>query len=384
MNSIIKNFKDWSVLEATAASTSPVFFASAKTSASNIQPDLAAGLGVKPDTLYTVTFPGKDLATALISAASREGSKFGKSLAIDAGSPVKPGTDILEIGGQSLEETGTAVVSKAQAAGITSVKASNNGLLALMRLGKALAIVQNRLKISPSTSANWAVGLTLGGQVEAAGSRETSIWYAKLPTEDGEIGLTDIGNTVSRVIALTALAGSKTAAGKSAEVFINQADPKTRDLYEKYVKGQADPIASVIDLAVKTMAGREILPNSAPSSQAANDLLKQFIAAQSANLVMPKREDQTVKLTSAGEAAFAKICDAAVNSVLPTAAPTDFPGVPADLISSYAGLVKLMFGARFNKPENFDWVQTAHQYTTSAPTVGSKGSVKSQKAEGEI
>ena len=212
MNSIIKNFKDWSLLEAAAPSGS-IFFASAATSASNVKPKLAADLGCKSDILYTITFPGKDLLSALLAFNDRDGAKFGKSLAIDAGTPVKPGTDVMEIAGTKVEESGNVTIAKAQAAGITSIKASNNGLLVLDRLAEGISAIADLIKAQPNAATNWAISLNLGGSIEDNSSRGYSVWYAKLPTAENEQTLSDFGNTIARAIAIAILNGSKTKTG---------------------------------------------------------------------------------------------------------------------------------------------------------------------------
>jgi hypothetical protein len=384
LNTVIKNFKEWSLLEAAAAATGPVFFLSAATSASNVGPDLAANLGVKPDTLYTITFPGKDILTALQTFASREGTKFGKTMVIDAGTPTAKGQDVLEIGGTRIEEAGSAVFTKSQTPSITTIKASNNGLLVLARLAGGLDFLQKTRAITPASAADWAISLNLGGQVNVDESRGYTAWYAKLPSDSNEIGLTDIGNTIARVVSQAILKGSKLPTGQSAEAFINQQDPKNKEIFDLYIKDSADPIGSVSAMAVKAMMNREILPNSEFNSQAANALLQKFINGATTNLIFPKRDDQLVMLTPAGETAFAQICETAVNSILPTSAPAGFKAVPSELISSYSGLVKQMFGTRFKTKDNFNWVQKIHQYAAAKPGVGSTGSVKKQQAEGEI
>jgi hypothetical protein len=383
VNSLIKNFRDWHLLESAAPGGS-VFFVSSGTSSSNVQAKLAADLGCKPDILYTITFPGKDLLGALLSFYKRDGSKFGKSLKIDVGTQVNPGTDMLEIGTQRIAETGNVMITLSQATGITSMKASNNGLLAIQRLAEGIAAVKDLLNAQPSAAANWALSLTLGGNIEDNSSRGYSVWYAKLPNAQGDQSLTDLAKTIATVTATAILNGSKSKTGASAAAFLNLKDSQINADYTMYVKGKADPLAELMPTMVKVLRNRKILSNPTASSQAASGLLAKFIADQAVNLKFPTGSSQFITLTSAGVDAFAKICEAVINSVLPVTGPANFPNVPADLILSYSGLVKLMFGGRFKTAEYFDWVQQAHTYTNSTAKTGTTGAASSQKAEGEI
>jgi hypothetical protein len=377
---IIKNYTGWlneSLSEATTTPSGPaveaVSFISASSSASNLGPNLAAQMGVKVNTLYTIQTKTLGLL-AIIYQDNKFGGEGAKSrgITIDEGTPVAAGQDILEINGKKITEAGAIVFTKAELTGPITIKASGNGLLTLMRFGEALSAMGGTYKNYLGTSKDYAVRFAIGGNVAEKDSRGFSFWFAK----PGEI--TADSSTIAMVLAMALLKAS------GNENRIAQTDPVFSGWHKSQIanKTPQDTIKSITSLTAKVLEKRMMLAQNPPADASAAWNIKNALEM----VQVPQEWAKTkVKLNPTGKAALEPMVDAIAKAVTPIAPPPGFGAESQAVFKSYADMIYNGLIAKRSSVEYwFLAVQEAKDWQTAQSKPGQTGQGTAAQGEGQF
>jgi hypothetical protein len=376
---LIKQYSSWlnESLNEEAPASQPaidaVTFISASSSASNLGPNLAAQMGVKVNTLYTIQLN----TLSHLNFVFQDG-KFGgdqaksRGVTIDEGTAIAAGQDILEIGGKKIVETGSIIFTKAELAGPITIKASNNGLLTLIRFGEGLYKMSSTYKNYLGGSVDWAAKFSMGGNVAEKDSRGFSFWFAK----PGE--LNPDSSSIAMVLAMTMLK----AAGFEDRIAVN--DPVFSGWYKAMIAGKTpqDTIKAMTDRIALTLEKRMML-----AQKPAGDASGAWNIPNPFNLVDPP-EDWTrskVKLDPAGAKALEPIVDAIAKAVTPTAPPPGFGAESQAVFAAYSKIINTgLTSKRTSVAYWFAAVQEIKDWQSGSARPGQTGQGTATQGEGQF
>lgn len=381
MANLIKRYTQW-VNEAestTPKQTGPavdaVTFISASSSASNVTPALAAKMGVEANKLYTFQVRNLSLLTKIYLDGKYMGDQAKASgIVIDPAQAVatKPGEDILEINGKRITETGQLIITKAEATGPLTIKASNNGLLTLIRMGQALSDMGGRYKNYLGTSKEWSAKFSIGGDTKELDSRGFSFWYAK----PGE--LEPDSNLICMIVGMAALKAS----GHENKIAIN--DIVNAGWYKSMIKDKTpqDSINGIAKSLAGSLAKRMMLTQNPPADIAA----AWTIADYKPLMNVPQEWAKTkIRIADAGVKALGPIFDAVVNAVAPTTPPPGFGAESQAALTAYATMIKTGLSSKKGLIGYwFESVQEVHQYGPAGARPGSSGTGSAAQGEGQF
>lgn len=381
MSNVIKRYTQW-VNEAESTAPTPtgpavdaVTFISASSSASNITPNLAAKLGVEANKLYTFQLRTLSLLAKIYADGKFMGDGAKASgVVIDPAQAVatKPGEDILELNGKRITEAGSIIFTKAELTGPITVKASNNGLLTLIRMGEALSTMGGTYKNYLGTSKEWSAKFSMGGNVAEKDSRGFSFWYAK----PGELG--PDSNLLAMIIAMAALK----AAGHEERIAVN--DPVTGSWYNSTIKDKTpqESIAKITDILSKSLAKRMMLTQNPAGDTSAVWTVKDYKPLMN----VPQEWAKTkVKITDVGAKTLSAMMDGLVKAITPTAPPAGFGAESQGVLTAYAELIKSGLLTKKNQVGYwFESVQEVKDWQTGTARPGSSGTGGASQGEGQF
>ena len=381
MSKVIKRYAQW-VNEAenttptqTKPTTDAVTFISASSSASNITPNLAAKLGVEVNKLYSFQLRTLSLLAKIYADGKFMGDGAKASgIVIDPAQAVatKPGEDILEINGKRITETGSIIFTKAELAGPITVKASNNGLLTLIRMGEGLSTMGGTYKNYLGTSKEWAAKFTMGGNVAEKDSRGFSFWYAK----PGELG--PDSNLLAMILGMAALK----AAGHEKRIAIT--DPVNAGWYNSTIKDKTpqESVAKIADILSKSLGKRMMLTQNPAGDTAAVWNIKDYNPLMN----VPQEWAKTkIRINDAGTKALSAMMDGVVNAIVPTTPPAGFGAESQGVLTAYAELIKTGLLSKKNQVGYwFESVQAVHDWQSGSARPGSAGTAGASQGEGQF
>jgi hypothetical protein len=383
---IVKSYTGW-VNEATeptapAAASQAVdgiSFVSASASASNITDQLAATIGIKKDTVYTLTMNN----IALLRFVDTDGSKFGGTnaqsrITINLDSTqktAKPGDDVLEINGKKILETGTIFLKKTELTGQVTITAANNGMLTLVRFANALADMATRQKFYLGNCQNFVLKFALGNPKAEADSRGFSYYWA----QPGKL------NYISNAIAAGVSINLLNTLGLQDSIATS--DPVFSTYFNQWVSGK-DAAAATTAIA-KGAAGfvksRNMLINDQiPELGAAWTGLG---SADFKTLVQYDERSKKFKLLPEGAKRLNVVFNKIAESIAPTKAPVNFGNEGTEVFTGYADIIKtgLATVARNNNITHwFDLVQQVHDWQKGSTTPAPGGSGGKNQGEGQV
>jgi hypothetical protein len=383
-NQLIKNYTSWinEAVEATALSTTApavdgIAFISASTSASNITDQLASNIGIKKDTVYTLTMQN----IASLRFIDTDGSKFGGAQAqtritinLDSTQKTaKPGDDMLEINGRKLLETGTIFLKKTDLTGPITITASNNGMLALVRFANSQADMATRFKFYLGNCQNFVLKFTLGNPVAEADARGFSYYWAK-PNQ-----LSPISNMIAASISVNLL----NTLGLPDH--IAQTDPVIGPYFTKFINGKDASTATneIANGAAGFVKGNRMLVNNPiPDIGAAWTGLS---AADLKTVVTYNESSKKFKLLPEGlkrlTAVFTKIAEA----IAPTKSPVEFGNDGAAVFAGYTEIIKNgLLSKSSGLNDWFDRVQSVQAWSGSSSSPGGGGTGGKKQGEGQV
>ena len=189
-----KRFVNESVVnEAAGDENKTIVFLSGKASATRLGEEVAKQLGIKRDAIYTLELPSFGSLAYIANKETGAAGDFTK--ATEANPKIKltdtgkksVGKDVLIINGKEIKEgKGTIVFEKSEISGkALTITVSNNGFLAMVRLGSAMlqCSVSSKDSVKPSglswyNATNSSIEIGLGGNVKDESSREGTFTYA--------------------------------------------------------------------------------------------------------------------------------------------------------------------------------------------------------------
>jgi hypothetical protein len=194
---IVKSFRAFLnesiVNEAAGEDNKTIVFLSGKASATKLGEEVAKQLGIKKDVIYTVELPSFGTLAFIANKESGPGGNF--TLGAEKNNKIKitdtgkksAGKDVLIINGKEIKD-GKGIISfeKDEVLGKSlTITASNNGFLAMVRLGSAMVqcAAKSRDLVKPSglswfNATNSSLELGLGGNPKDESSREGTFAYA--------------------------------------------------------------------------------------------------------------------------------------------------------------------------------------------------------------
>lgn len=377
---IIKNYSNWLNEDQTQPAAAPaqpaadgIAFIAASASASNLAD--ATKFGFKKDIVYTITM--KDLGR--LRFLDTDGSKFGGPSAqitvnLDSTEKVaKPGDDMLEINGKKIYEAGTLLIKKAEMPGPITIKASNNGMLVLIRFGNALADMATRFKFYTGNCKNFAAKFTLGKAVAEADARGFTYYWAK----PGTLGPTSNGLVSSVAIATLELLGLKDHIAVTDGVFGS---------YYKWVAGKdaAGASTEITNKIAGFVKGNRMVTNAPlPDTTAAlATITRNDIDA----LVQYDERNNKFKLKPEGMKRIKEAIIKIATAIAPVKPPVDF-GEANDVFAGYGDIIKtgLMTKAvDYNISTWFDSVQKEQEWISGGNAPGGSGQNKATQGEGQV
>jgi len=189
-----KRFVNESVVnEAAGDENKTIVFLSGKASATRLGEEVAKQLGIKRDVIYTLELPSFGSLAYIANKETGAAGNFTK--ATETNPKIKltdtgkksVGKDVLIINGKEIKEgKGTIVFEKSEISGkALTITVSNNGFLAMVRLGSAMlqCSVSSKDLVKPSglswyNASNSSIEIGLGGNVKDESSREGTFTYA--------------------------------------------------------------------------------------------------------------------------------------------------------------------------------------------------------------
>lgn len=403
MNSLIKNFKDWGLLEAAAQPATPaasVMLIRAWTDSSPVGPETTKRLGGF-DKEYTITPKSGTLLQALFNF-SKAGESAVLSNYVNLGNPtpVAVGTDRLTIGNKTINQKGEITVLKAEfdTPGV-SVIASGNGLLALARVGFAMNKTFTRSKIDASGAANYAISFVMGGEPKEDASRKAAITYigtgSKLYTIGNSLTCATSIALLNKGTVVTPIPTTPTVAAKS---FIEAKDP----YWSKYLKlvDVADPASALVKFAVNCLLNDSYMVNATPDSASATAALSSLIKQSQAVVIHPKQQggkaipvpveagSDNVALTMDGATQIKSILTSIADSVLPVSLPAGFDASAQPVLETYRQMLKAGLLQSLNGDtaigERFNSVQSAYKWTQGEASPAVNLSLDGKVSSGEF
>ena len=379
---IIKTYSSWlneAVAQPAVAQGQPaqdgIAFIGVSCSASNLAD--ASKFGFKKDIVYSITLP----YLGQLKYLDDDGSKFGGPAAtskitinLDSTEKVaKPGDDILEINGKKIYEAGTIIMKKTDISGPLTIKASNNGLLALIRFGNALADMATRFKFGIGSCKNYTAKFTLGKAVAEADARGFTYYWAK----PGTLGPSSNGLVSAVAIATLELLGLKDHIALTDQVFGS---------YYQWVAGKdaatASPIiADKIAKFVKT--NRMIINEPVPNTSAA---LATITKASMNSLVQYDQRASKFRLTPEGIKRIKSAVDTIAAAITPTKPPVEFSD-SADVFAGYSDIIKTGLMVKSNDADIASWfdkVQAKQTWSPAGQLPGGSDRVKASQGEGQV
>jgi len=377
---IIKTYSNWlnEAIDQPAQgqqTADGIAFIGASCSASNLAD--AAKFGFKKDIVYTITLP----YIGQLIYLDTDGSKFGGPAAtakitinLDSTERVaKPGDDMLEINGKKIYETGTILMKKTEISGPLTIKASNNGMLALIRFGNALADMSTRFKFGIGLCKNYAVKFTLGKAVAEADARGFTYYWAKPGTLGG------VGNGLISALSIATLEvlGLKDHIATTDGVFKS---------YYAWVAGK-DSAAASTEITSKIagfVKGNRMLTNEPlPDTTGA---MATITKADMQALVQYDERNKKFKLKPEGAKRLTEAATKMVTAIMPVKPPVEFGDV-ADVFAGYGEVIKngLMYKVNpYNLSYWFESVQSTHEWRSGGKSPGGAGTGGAKQGEGQV
>jgi len=194
---IIKSFKAFineSIInEAAGEDNKSIVFLSGRASSTRLGEDVAKQLGIKKDVIYTVELPSFGSLAFIANKESGPAGNF--TLGAEKNNKIKitdtgkksVGKDVLIVNGKGIKDgKGTILFEKEEVLGKSlTITASNNGFLAMVRLGSAMlqCAAKSKEMVKPSglswfNATNSSIELGLGGNPKEESSREGLFTYA--------------------------------------------------------------------------------------------------------------------------------------------------------------------------------------------------------------
>jgi hypothetical protein len=390
---IIKNYSNWlneDLAQQAAVPAQPaadgIAFIAASASASNLAD--ATKFGFKKDMVYTMTM--RDLG--MLRFLDTDGSKFGGPSTQNSTNPqgqptaakitinldsttkvAKPGDDMLEINGKKIYEAGTLLIKKAEMSGPITIKASNNGMLLLIRFGNALADMETKFKFYIGNCKNFAAKFTLGKAVAEADARGFTYYWAK----PGTLSPTSNGLVSSVAIATLELLGLKDHIAVTDGVFGS---------YYKWVAGKDAAGASTeITNKIAGFVNRNRMVTNSPlpdTTSALATITKKDMDA----LVQYDDRKNKFKLKPEGTKRIKEAIIKIATAIAPVKPPVDF-GDANDVFAGYGDIIKtgLMTKAvDYNISTWFENVQAKQDWISGGKAPGGSGQNKATQGEGQV
>ena len=389
---IIKDYSNWinedlNQAPATVSqATDGIAFIGASASASNLGD--ATKFGFKKDIVYTITM--KDLG--MLRFLDTDGSKFGGpsmqtstmpngqqaaarlTINLDSTEKVaKPGDDMLEINGKKIYETGTLLLKKPELGGQITIKASNNGMLLLIRFGNALADMATRFKFYMGNCKNFAAKFTLGKAVAEADARGFTYYWAK----PGSLG--PVGNSLITSLSITTLE----LLGLKDHIFTSDS---TFNGYYAWTSGKDSASASNV-IATKVagfVKGNRMLTND-PLPDVSSALSKITNTDMNA-IVQYDERNKKFKLRPEGITRIIAAANTIATAIAPVKPPVDF-GEVNDVFAGYGDIIKTGLIAKANAENINNWfekVQSAPNWIRGNAAPGGAGKGGATQGEGQV
>lgn len=389
---LIKNYSNW-LAEATAQPGQPtarpvateevngIALIAASASSSNVKD--ATKFGFKTDTVYTITVPSLGTLRLLADDGNRFGGPNTKTAENPSGrvqinldsteKTAKPGDDLLEIAGKRIYETGDLLLKKTELTSPVTIKASNNGMLVLLRFAGALADMKTRFEFYLGNCKNYAVKFALGREISGPDARG----YAYYWTRPGALGGISSSIAASVSIAALELLGLGSSIADSDEVF---------NSYHGWVRGK-DSATSSTEIAGKIAkfitANRTLVNDPMPNTAGA---LAKITKADLQKLVTRDTKTNKYSLTQEGQRVLTDAATAIATAVTPSKPPAEFAGV-ADVFAEYSKIVRDSLLTKTNPTSIANWfstVQGVQSWKTGAQAPGSTGTGGAKQGEGEV
>jgi hypothetical protein len=377
---IIKNYSKWvneSINEATPAQAAPaaeaISFIAASSSASNLGAGLAQKMGVKVNTLYTIQVQKLSHLTFIFQDGKFGGDEAkARGITIDAGTPVTAGQDILEIAGKTITETGSIVFTKAELGGPFTIKASNNGLLTIIRFGEALYTMGGTYKNYLGNNKDWAARFTMGGNVTEKDSRGFSFWFAK----PGEVSADS--STIALIVAMSLLKAS------GNETRIAKNDPVYGGWYNAVVAGKTpqESIKVITDRTAADLQKRMMLvQNPTP------DVTASWKIPNPLDLVIAPNEWEKIKakLKPTAKALLEPVVEAIAKSIAPVTPP---PGFGPESQAVFNAYTKMIYDGLVSKKGRVEYwflaCQDVNTWSKGTQQPGQAGQGTAAQGEGQF
>jgi hypothetical protein len=390
---IIKDYLNWINEDLNQAAAAPaqqtadgIAFIGASASASNLGD--ATKFGFKKDIVYTITMTNLGMLRFLDTDGSKFGGPSTQNSTLPNGQPAgaritinldstekvaKPGDDMLEINGKKIYETGTLLLKKPELGSQITIKASNNGMLLLIRFGNALADMATRFKFYIGGCKNFAAKFTLGKAVAEADARGFTYYWAK----PGSLGPTSNGLISSISIATLELLGLKDHIATTDGVFKG---------YYAWVAGKDSAAASteITNKIAGFVKGNRMLTNSQlPDTSSA---LSKITKADLNTLVQYDDRNKKFKLKPEGITRITAAANTIAAAIAPVQPPVEFGDVD-DVFSGYGDIIKagLVTKAKADTINTwFDSVQSTHNWFSGTPAPGGAGKGGATQGEGQV
>lgn len=368
-----------------------IVLASASTSNSNITDNLAKIMGIEKDKSYTFTINLLDLLYNIASNNKFDLKKIGE------GSKVDPGFDVLSIGDKKIEEEGSFYISKKEAETPLQITASNNGLLCLLRMGKALKEMITGSKISFRSSGgpggivsakNWLVKFSLGGNVKESDSRGYDFWYAY----PGPLAETANSFSLATSIAMLNFSGNeKLISKKGSNKDNSEYDPQVNSVYDIAVK-DTDSISKslnkLLGVTVSNLSKAHMLVNKDPNlnTTSAEDLVKNaksYLSDGKTTNLWKDTNTPSKMLNNKGVEVMRKvITDLAF--AISTSNPPDGWGKESDsIMNEYKSMIEQGL-SQTHVSSWFDASQRINNWGDSKNLTGASGKGEKRQGEGEF
>lgn len=447
MNSIIKNFSDWSRLfeedsaqpsaapataqqttapaqpagtapaakpagsAAAPARTGSVMLIQGRTDVTKHTPELAAKLGGKLNTRYTIeSKSGSFLRDFNNMSKSAEGTPLQNFFKMTEAGTVAQGTDELTIGSKSVNGVGAVGQFTVLSTDLTGpITASGNGLLAFARIATGMRRCRELAKnaaLDFSTVSNYAMSFVLGAKADNDDSRGSKCAYLSLGNLADPLYTSSIGE-ITWNLSLSMLMQGKYQWKKPAtentkeeiqEVSINPSvtqyaakDPYLKDdfAFIQALNG-GDPIPKIATRIANGLRINGVLVNPTPdTAQASTDYatLKspKYIINPSYRYASGQPLDPTppspfqngdLRLTADACNLMVQIANSIVKSIKPVSLPEGFDDTAKPVFDTYTNLLERCLTSK--RPDLFDtnFIKLQHPITWG-PTVPSQPGVNS-------
>lgn len=387
---LIKTYSNW-LAEAAEATTGAqpaasnevngIAFIAASASASNLAD--GAKFGIKKDIVYTITVPNLGILRFLTDDGNRFGGPNTKSEANPNGrisinldsteKTAKPGDDMLEINGKKIMETGDLLIKKSELNGPVTIKASNNGILVLLRFSNALADMKTRFNFYIGNCKNFAVKFTLGRDIASADARGFMYYW----TKPGALGGISSAIASSLSLATLELLGLQSSIATTDSVFKS---------HYAWVQGK-DSATAANEITKKVagfIKGNRTLVND-PLSDTSN-VLAAITKPNQSKLVVGDPRTGKYKLTDAGLKTLEESFRTIVKAIAPVKPPAEFAEA-TDVFSDYGTIVTNNLLTKANSDGISHWfnlVQSVQNWKAGVPSPGDSGTGSAKQKEGQV